>query len=120
MRAARPTIRRFLKIVGRASLTRRLPRHPLPEGEGTHDKQVSVFEDRPEPHPAWVSGELIAVFRTLVGTDRPYNLQFQRLRSVMEYTRAPHEDQTRSAWGALLLVAEFGDDGESSASFAVP
>src|SRR6476660_7515431 len=66
MRAARPTIRRFLKIVGRASLTRRLPRHPLPEGEGTHDKQVSVFEDRPEPHPAWVSGELIAVFRTLV------------------------------------------------------
>ena len=72
MRAARPTIRRFLKIVGRASLTRRLPRHPLPEGEGTHDKQVSVFEDRPEPHPAWVSGELIAVFRTLVVYDRPY------------------------------------------------
>jgi len=82
MRAARPTIRRFLKIVGRASLTRRLPRHPLPEGEGTHDKQVSVFEDRPEPHPAWVSGELIAVFRTLVVIDRPYNLQFQNLRGA--------------------------------------
>jgi hypothetical protein len=45
----------------------------LPSGEGTHDKQVSVFEDRPEPHPAWVSGELIAVFRTLVVYDRPFS-----------------------------------------------
>ena len=50
---------------------------PYTEGEGTHDKQVSVFEDRPEPHPAWVSGELIAVFRTLVVIDRPYNSQFR-------------------------------------------
>jgi len=83
MRAARPTIRRFLKIVGRASLTRRLPRHPLPEGEGTHDKQVSVFEDRPEPHPAWVSGELIAVFRTLVVYDRPFLMSHRGLQDFV-------------------------------------
>ena len=56
----------------------------LPSGEGTHDKQVSVFEDRPEPHPAWVSGELIAVFRTLVVTDRPYNLQLRISGSEMQ------------------------------------
>jgi hypothetical protein len=37
---------------------------------------------------------------------------------ILEYTRAPHKDQTRSVWGDTLLVAELRD-GENSVSFAV-
>src|SRR5215510_7710581 len=44
-------------------------RHPLPEGEGPREKQVSIFENACIPRSAWISGDSPNVIASQLGTE---------------------------------------------------